>query len=176
MNEPVAETVDEPGLFDQAFFKHKTAYISQAAFAGLLVGCVVVLNDLRANAAMVTAIASSAFLAFMNPSARLAQPRRLIGGHAVGVGVGLLFYLLAGQASDRVLDVSLTRDVCAALAVGTGILVMSATNSEHPPAAGTILGLVFGSDVIFEAAILLSAAVVLSSVHRLLRHRLIDLI
>ena len=71
---------------------------------------------------------------------------------------------------------NLGRDLVAVVAVGFSILLMVLTNTEHPPAAGTALGLgVAGWD---PSAILfvLLGAIALSIIHRLLRSRLQNLL
>jgi hypothetical protein len=67
-------------------------------------------------------------------------------------------------------------NLVAALAVGAGILVMATTDTEHPPAAGTILGLVLGSHPLVSAALVVLAACLITTSRRLLRRWLIDLI
>ena len=67
-------------------------------------------------------------------------------------------------------------DIAAAISVGVGIFVMVVTNTEHPPAAGTSLGLVFyGFDWTSIIFILLSA-LLLSLVRVALRPKMINLL
>ena len=73
-------------------------------------------------------------------------------------------------------------DIAAALSVGIGIFIMVVTNTEHPPAAGTSLGLVIqccqpmaGIDWASISFILVSA-IMLSAVRIALRDRMINLL
>ena len=63
-----------------------------------------------------------------------------------------------------------------ALAVGLSIFLMVVTNTEHPPAAGTALGIV-GHAWSYQVVIfVLLCAIGLAIVRRLLRSRLKDLV
>ncbi len=64
----------------------------------------------------------------------------------------------------------------AALSVGLGILLMAATNTEHPPAAGTALGLVTDGWSWPALVFILTSAIALSLIRAALRSRLINLI
>jgi CBS-domain-containing membrane protein len=163
-------------VFDRNFRQNKQAYILQAAMAGAALLLLMVMQSAVTNAAVITGIAASVFLAMLYPSSKLAQPRRLVGGHTVGVGVGLAFRLLADTIGREALGGILLPEICAALAVAAGIFIMGVTDTEHPPAAGTLLGMIFGSQVIAAGAMLIASAAALSAVQHLLRRRLIDLL
>jgi CBS-domain-containing membrane protein len=63
-----------------------------------------------------------------------------------------------------------------ALAVGLSILLMVVVDMEHPPAAGTALGIAI-TGISWEVAIaLISSVLILSLAHRLLANHLKDLI
>ena len=64
----------------------------------------------------------------------------------------------------------------AVLTVGLGILVMVLTDSEHPPAAGTALGLVIDDWSLSAVVLVMLGAFILSSIHLLLRPRLQNLL
>ena len=63
----------------------------------------------------------------------------------------------------------------AAAAVGLSILIMVSINTEHPPAAGTVLGLVVEGWTLSAVFFVLLGAVMLSVVHGFLRPRLVNL-
>ena len=67
-------------------------------------------------------------------------------------------------------------DFMAAVSVGLGILLMAATNTEHPPAAGTALGLVVHGLSWSAVVFILSSSLALSLVRVALRPRLINLL
>ena len=64
----------------------------------------------------------------------------------------------------------------AALSVGTGMFAMAITNTEHPPAAGTALGLVIHGWSWSAVVFILSSALALSLMRLALRPRLINLL
>ena len=58
------------------------------------------------------------------------------------------------------------------VSVGLLILAMAVTDTEHPPAAGTVLGIAtqpWGLEIV---GIILGAVALLAGIHRLLRSRL----
>ena len=66
--------------------------------------------------------------------------------------------------------------IVAALSVGVSIVMMVATNTEHPPAAGTVLGLVVKVLGWQAVAFILISAVLLSLIRLVLRPKLINLL
>ena len=63
-----------------------------------------------------------------------------------------------------------------ALAVGLSIFVMVVTDTEHPPASGTALGIAMLTDRWAESAVaVVTVALLLSLAHRMLRRYLRDL-
>ena len=159
-------------LLDRRFLRRPHRYLVQATLAALTLGVLVAVEDALTNAATVTAIASSAFIVFMAPHSSMAGPRRVLGGHAIGLIIGLPAFLLA----DRVFgDTGLARDLTAAAAVGISMLVMAATDTEHPPAAGTVLGLVLASDPLRPAVMVILAALALSTARHVFGRWMIDL-
>ena len=73
-------------------------------------------------------------------------------------------------------DIGLLNEAAAALAVGFGIVLMGLTDTEHPPAAGTALGLAI---VDLDATLLLvlaTSVIVLVATQQLLLPRLRDLL
>ena len=60
-------------------------------------------------------------------------------------------------------------------AVGLSILIMVVFNTEHPPAAGTVLGLAVEGWALSPVLFVLLGAVMLSAAHAFLRPRLINL-
>lgn len=73
-------------------------------------------------------------------------------------------------------DSRVVTDAAAAMAVGLGTLIMVATNTEHPPAAGTALGLVISPWSWSAIVFVLSSAIVLSVVWIALRPWLVNLL
>ena len=106
------------------------------------------------------------------PNSVAVTPRRVVGGHVVAVVVGGAFSPVAGLPGESTYLVN----VMAALPVGLSILVMVSTDTEHPPAAGTALGLVIYGWSPSAVFFILSSVIVLSLLRVVLRPRLINLL
>jgi CBS-domain-containing membrane protein len=159
-------------LLDRRFLRRPHQYLIQATLAALTLAILVAVEDALTNAAAVTAIASSAFIVFTAPHSKMAGPRRVLGGHAVGLVIGLLGFLLADDVFGGTL---LARDIIAAAGVGVSMLIMASTDTEHPPAAGTVLGLVLAGDPLSPALMVLTAALGLTLARHLFKRWMIDL-
>ena len=168
---PARGVVLESRLPDQRLRHHPQNYIFQSALCMLALLAIILVVDVVLRAAIVVGVASSAFIVFMLPHSRASSPRRVIGGHAVAVAVGTvlsLMYLVPGWGDLAAMSPAF-QNLMVVLAVGLGFLVMILTNTEHPPAAGTALGLVV-ADWTFSATLLvLVGMLMLSSIHMLLR-------
>ena len=153
-------------------------YLLQTALATVSLIVILLLVNAVLQAAIVVAIASSTFIVFIVPHSQAASSRRLIGGHLVAVVAGSLFSLIhALMGTDPGAEgLGYLLNVLAALAVGTGILMMVMTNTEHPPAAGTALGLVIHDWTASAVVFVLVGAVILTVVRIMLRARLVNLI
>jgi CBS-domain-containing membrane protein len=154
--------------FDKRFGPHWLSYVLQSMFA--MTSVFVVLLTLRQqNLVVAASLAATAFTVFAMPSSVTASTRNVVGGHIVGLVFGSAFALVP-------LESALAQDAMFALAVGSAMFVMAVTNTEHPPAAGTALGVVIAG---FSWRIVLGVMVgiaVLALIHRLLRPFLRDLV
>ncbi len=103
------------------------------------------------------------------PGSITAKPRNVIGGHAIGLFFGSVCAFIPHVHWLPSISVY-------ALAVGLSILLMVVVDMEHPPAAGTALGIAI-TGISWEVAIaLISSVLILSLAHRLLANHLKDLI
>jgi CBS-domain-containing membrane protein len=161
---------------DRKFLSHPKRYVFQTALATGTLAAVLVIGGALSNVAIITAIAASAFLVFIGPDQRLAQPRRVIGGHLTGCLAGLAGALALGLIHDHVSGAAFVDEVIAAIAVGAGIIAMGMSDTEHPPAAGTVLGLVLGAHAIESAVVLMLAILMIHAARQLLRPWLVDLL
>ena len=66
-------------------------------------------------------------------------------------------------------------DLMAVIAVGLSIFLMVTTKTEHPPAAGTALGLVVGGWALSTVLLVLFGAIILSVSHMAMQRRLRNL-
>ena len=165
-------------LLDRNFRYRVPQYIFQCGLATASLFVILLVQDAVLRAAIVVAIASTAFIIFVVPHSEAASPRKVVGGHLTAVIVGsVLSGILGAFGVDTFAgDSRYAFYVAAAISVGLSTFLMVITDTEHAPAAGTALGLVIpgwsGSAVVF----IISGAVILSLVRILLRPKLINLL
>jgi CBS-domain-containing membrane protein len=154
--------------FDRRFKNRKGRYIAQVAMAtGAVFFTLIALH--QQHLVVAASLAATAFTIFAMPGSVTASTRNVVGGHFVGLIFGSAFALLSPEPG-------VMQDLMYALAVGISMFVMAITNTEHPPAAGTALGVVIaGYSVRLVLGVVVGVAV-LAAIHRLLRPVLIDLI
>jgi CBS-domain-containing membrane protein len=130
---------------------------------------IVLLAFTMQQATIVTSLAATIFIVFMAPTSLAAQPRKVIGGHSIGLLCGSLLSLVPHTLPA-------TRIAVFAVAVAIAAFLMALLNMEHPPGAGTALALAVNG---LSARIVLSVligVVILALTHRLLRRWLQDLV
>lgn len=133
-------------------------YLYQSFLATLVLFIVLFLLNAE-HAVVIASIGSTAFIIFTIPRNTTAKPRRVIGGHIIG--------LLSGSLCSLIPQPSFTYSIIVySLAVGISIFLMVALDAEHPPASGTALGVAITG---FSPAVV--AAVVTSSIALSLAHR-----
>jgi len=165
-------------IIDKSFKRAPKSYIMQSLLAVVAVAIILYFVEVLTHAAIVAALGASAFVVFAMPHSITAKSRRLIGGHIVGLLSGTFCYyaFLSGPLGKLITSWEFTTLFVYALAVGLSIFLMAITNTEHPPAAGTALGIV-GHVWSYEVVIfVLLCAISLAIVRRLFRSRLRDLV
>lgn len=118
--------------------------VLQSALATASILAILLMLDALSDTTIVATLGASAFVAFVTHESRFSQPRYLIGGYLAGVLSGCLCHSLSvipTIAHIAVVD-QWSHVIFGAIAVGLAILLMLATGTEHPPAAGLALGLV----------------------------------
>lgn len=165
-------------LFDPNLRGRAGNYIAQSAMATLAMMAILLLEDVVLRAAIVVAMASTVFTIFVVPNSVAATPRKVIGGHVMGVVAGSLVAAIIGLPSIApiVEDSRLLFDSLAALTVGLSIALMVVMDTEHPPAAGAALGLVVHGWALSSVGVILIGAVALSIVRLVLRPKLVNLL
>ncbi|HOD29088.1 MAG TPA: HPP family protein [Syntrophales bacterium] len=134
---------------DGEFRKYWKHYVLQSLLATLSVFVVLYFLSWQ-HAVIIASIGASAFIVFAMPDYVTAQARNVIGGQMVGLFCGFLYSLIP----HPFLFASI---LIYSLAVGTSIFVMVVTDTEHPPAAGTALGVAMtGISVHVLVAVVLS--------------------
>ena len=164
-------------LFDKNLRPRLKNYLLQCALATLSLVAILLIQNAVFSAAIVVAVASTACTVFVFPDSIASGPRRLLGGQIVAILSGLAFIvLLQIPAVEQIAaGTQYATDVAAGLAVGLGILLMVATNTEHPPAAGVTLGLVLDSWQWSAVIFVLASALIFTAIRIILRGRLINL-
>jgi CBS-domain-containing membrane protein len=142
-------------------------YLYQSAMATGVV--VLVFFVLRAqNFVIIASLGSTAFIVFAIPSSITAKPRRVIGGHLVGLLCGFIATLI--MESTGLLPI-----LGYAIAVGLSIYLMVTLDFEHPPASGTALGIALSGISPSVALTVIVSSILVSVAHRFLRRFLKDL-
>ena len=79
-------------IIDRSFLKAPRKYIIQGFLAALTVAVMLYFVEVLTHAAIVAALGASTFIVFAMPRSITAHPRRLIGGHIVGIVCGTVCY------------------------------------------------------------------------------------
>jgi len=130
-------------IFDKKLKMEWRSYVFQSLLAVLALIAILYFLNILTQAAIVAALGASTFIIFAMPNSTTAQPRNIIGGHIMGLIAGsicALAFVALPQLSPAVEKFCYI--FAAALSVGLAIFLMAITDTEHPPAAGTALGIV----------------------------------
>ncbi|WP_226482138.1 HPP family protein [Natrinema amylolyticum] len=151
-----------------------------AAFSTLYVGVLLAVPGLLAwvtgQAFIFPSLGPTAFLLATVREGEVTAPRRVIGGHAIGVAAGLVAY--HAIAPDIGVSVTTTAPVLATAQlrfVASGVVAvvltsggMLATETVHPPACATTLIVSLGLlSSLVDGALIVFAVVVLIAAHKL---------
>jgi len=146
------------------YWKH---YVLQSLLATLSIFAVLYFLSMQ-DAVIIASLGASTFIVFAQPDNITAATRNVIGGHVVGLFCGFLFSLIPHPTMLYSLMIY-------SLAVGTSIFVMVVTDTEHPPAAGTALGVTITGITLPVLIVVVVSIVILSAIHRVLKPYLRDL-
>ncbi|PZC43395.1 MAG: CBS-domain-containing membrane protein [Chloroflexi bacterium] len=172
-----------PHVLDQYIHSRWNHYFLQCCLATIALILILIIGD-TLKTAIIVGIASSTFTIFVVPNSVAATPRKVIGGHLLAAFTGTLIALILQSPPliQVIVENRYLLDAAAALSVGVGIFLMVVTNTEHPPAAGTSLGLVIqccdpniGVDWPSIIFIMISATL-LSGVRIALRDKMVNLL
>ena len=167
-----------PHIVDPEFSRSRKNYLTQAGLATGAMLAVLLLVDSLSDAALAAGLASSVVILFMHPSSRAATSRALIGDHLLALLVGSALSLLLFSTNIEVLlgGAAALRIVALASSLGILILAMAVTDTEHPPAAGTVLGIATKAWDPVTVAIIVSAVALLACIRIVLHRYLRDLL
>jgi len=165
-------------IIDPQFRRQPRHYFVQSGFATIGMFAILLLVDSLNDAAVAAGLGAIVLIIFVHPSSKSATPRSLMGGHFLALLVGSAFSLaLFALPIASVLDgVMPLRELILAASVGVLIIMMAVTDTEHPPAAGTVLGMSTRAWDPEVFAIIVGAVILLAVIKRVLRKYLRDLI
>jgi CBS-domain-containing membrane protein len=142
-------------------------YIYQSFLATAIIFIVLLLLTAE-HAVVIASIGATAFIIFTMPKNITAKPRRVIGGHLVGLLCGSLCALIPHSTTLASITVF-------SLAVGLSICIMVALDVEHPPASGTALGVALTGFSPSVMIAVLTSSLILSLAHHFSKRLLKDL-
>ena len=152
---------------DREFRIHWKHYVLQSLLATLSIFVVLYFLSMQ-HAVIVASLGATTFIVFAQPDNITAQTRNVIGGHIVGLFCGFLFSLIPHPTVLYSLMIY-------SLAVGTAIFIMVVTDTEHPPAAGTALGVTMTGITLPVLVVVVVSIIILSVIHRVMKPYLRDL-
>jgi len=164
-------------LIDKSFKKAPKSYVRQSLLAALVVAIILLFFRMLGGFVIIAALGASTFIVFAMPDSITAEPRRLIGGHTVGLLSGALCYFifLSGRFTQLATNPEVIFILAGALSVGLSIFLMTITDTEHPPAATTALGIIANGWSYKVALFVILSALCLALARKLLRPHLKDL-
>ena len=117
-------------------------YLLQCGLATPSLFVILMFQDVVLRVSIVVVAAFTAFIIFVSHKGVAASPRKVIGGHVVGVVSGSVvsFVVAVLDLYPAAEGSSVALNIVAALSVGAGIFGMAVSETEHPPEAGTALG------------------------------------
>ena len=166
-------------FLDNKFLLNPLRYIFQIGICIPIFILLLLLGDVVLRAPIVIAVASSAFTIFVMPKSIASSPRRVIGGHSIAIILGGLFVLILTFTGLNGLYEGSTifRDIFIAVLVVLSIFIMVITDTEHPPAAGTILGICLQDEWSwFSVLFVLICMFIMLAIKSILSSRLINLV
>ena len=166
-------------IFDRKLKKYFPNYILQSLLATIALTIILYFINIFTNTAIVASLGATTFIIFAMPKYETAQPRRVIGGHIFGIIVGILcFYLYSHIQNENnfFLSYEMFKILIPAISVGLAIFTMVITNTEHPPAAGTALGITIQGCSYSTILVIISTILLLSLFKYLLKTWLKDLV
>ena len=148
--------------------KYWKNYIYQSLAATVATMLILLVLSLE-HAVVVASIAASIFIVFTMPNAVSARKRAIIGGHWFGLALGSLWALVPQPYPFISLIVF-------SLAVGTTMFAMVVFDMEHPPAAGTALGVAITGFSWNVGIAIITSTILLAIIRTVFRPHLKDLV
>jgi len=154
--------------FYKKFKRQWKNYVFQITVATLSIFIAILFIKMQ-NAVMVASLGATTFIVFITPTNFIANRRNVVGGHIIGISVGMLFALI--PVSSPIASI-----IIFSLTVGTSMFLMAITDMEHPPACATALGIVSAGYTFSMIFAFITGVIILSSLHHILKPKLKDLV
>jgi len=143
-------------------------YVFQSFLATLTVLLLILILKME-HIVVIASIGSTAFIVFALPKSITARPKNVIGGQMIGLLSGSICALIPHNSF-------ISSIIVYSVAVGLSIFLMITTDTAHPPASGTALGIAITGFSINIALSLIISVTILSFVHHFLKPFLEDLV
>jgi CBS-domain-containing membrane protein len=166
-------------IFDRKLKKYFPNYILQSLLATITLTIILYFENIFTNTGVVASLGATTFIIFAMPKYTTAQPRRVIGGHIIGIISGILCFYIASLTQNKenfFLFHEMLKILIPSLSVGLSIFFMVITNTEHPPAAGTALAITIQGWSYSTLLVILTTIFLLSLAKYLLKPWLKDLL
>lgn len=164
-------------FFDPKVKGNEKRYLFQCGITTLAVLLVLLFLNTIEHTAIIAALGASIFVVFIMPKSYSSKPRQFIGGYAICILIGILCHYLS-IASLENLQFMTERSsfiIFGSLSVGLSVLLMTITNTEHPPAAGIALGLILNMWDYHTILFIIGAVAIIATIKAMLEPILIDL-
>jgi len=163
-------------LLDPFFKKNPKPFVIQSLLALATFFVVLLFVEKVTQVVIVAALGASTFIVFSMPHTMTAAPRRLIGGHVVGLVSGsICHFLCIDGLSVNITESTALLALTFAVAIALAMFLMAVTNTEHPPAAATSIGLLMAGWSWAAILFVLLFAGLLAVIHHVLRRYLVNL-
>jgi|ETN02SMinimDraft_4_1059925.scaffolds.fasta_scaffold31636_2 CBS-domain-containing membrane protein len=153
-------------ILDKRFSEKKFNYLFQSVLTSIALFLIFFFEDRFASGAILAGIGSTIALIFLVPHSIATHPRRVLGGHIVAILLAFIVLMLLNFIFGDFSNISANYlKIASVISIGFLIMIMGITNTEHPPAAACLLGLILNG-MNFERIISILAAVILLIVIR----------
>ncbi len=141
-------------------------YLKQALLSVSVLFIILILLTTR-DMVVIASIGATSFIVFAMPHAKSASAKAVIISYTAGLFFGSLFGTLPFENI-------ILKALIYSSAVGCTIFFMLATDTKHPPAAGAALGVSMTGFEWDLALAVIGSALILSAVHYMIKHELLD--
>ncbi len=148
---------------------HWKPYLFQSLLASASIYLILLVLSIQEHSVIIASLGATSFTVFAMPKNFTANSWNIVGGHLIGVIIGAVCAAIP-------LHIIHYEVGAYALAVGMAMFLMVITDTEHPPAAGTALGMamqVFSWRIIITT---LLSVIVLALIHHFFKRYLRDLV